>query len=1062
MLRPFLFIGVGGSGGETLRLLYDELASKCRTAGVKDMPRAWQFVHIDCRGSEERTSIQATQRNVSYVALTSSGTTYTGIARKLDHRPDEQRAMTASWRPDPQRVNVDIVEGAGQFRAIGRAVAIGRLQAIRDRILAAASIVEANDARRELDELYAKMYRDRGPGKGETPTAVVFSSLAGGTGSGIMLDVCDLLRGIQKRWAAHSVAMLYAPDVFGGLPDEKQRGVQANALAALSEILALHWGADPTPDPLHKASGSIYQDDRRNGPEYPFIIGSGNARVKFEESSEVFGVVAHTVSAWVTSPELQQEFSSYVSSNWQAAANGTDPLGLIDSDNLSMPFSALGHASVSLGRDLFRTYAAQCLGRATSDRLLYGGKGAPTDEHHTGPDADATVRQRRASFRAAVLDLANSPDLPARLNPDRKAALDQWRETMFSLTGNQPKTADEWRNVLYVRLTELQDEFIQQESKALQLRAEAWVEQVPRFVDQELRSSIAADGLEVTEKLVRALGTSLADEETKALADMALKDEDFARGFRGELERTLGDGPGRTWLSLRRRQLLPPGNERVTTAVDCAVEAAFGRAFDAVVRRLAARLLTDLEANLVQPLAKELTRAKHAALDDTTGGSDNLQKPVTMWPASPAYPVPTVLRPSRTRYVIDPIEDYPKTFADLMGTACGKQGVPIADAVPLAVRAILFGGWEGSELRPLVDQSSSWLPDIVREWSGQAKQPQRAAFRLRVNADELLERCDAWLLQAPGMSVYLTQSLGDALGGAEPTVEQRLRLDRYQGQLQQAITASQPLVEIDAAYAELDGHAVGTNYFPLISRIPLADDTPAYRVTTELLVSQAGVDEQKVRNQFHPTGSNEIEFSSFLDAPCHPILFGSLTWKIRSDWNTKVSETNARANFAKFRRARPLTRAVPLDKPTRTAMVRGWLRAFATRNGDVAVRKDDGTLTLTLPDRQLTFPLLGQPPRATDPFDTLAAVLESLPLLLVAELDDGSPYLPSYRRLVELADEPMAVPPDSMVEAALKKLTHESAELSAKSPEAGNRAWDLRADIAAGLLALTTGVSEGA
>lgn len=48
MLRPFLLIGVGGSGGKTLRVVRDDLTRRLAQAGWEgDLPQAWQFVHID-------------------------------------------------------------------------------------------------------------------------------------------------------------------------------------------------------------------------------------------------------------------------------------------------------------------------------------------------------------------------------------------------------------------------------------------------------------------------------------------------------------------------------------------------------------------------------------------------------------------------------------------------------------------------------------------------------------------------------------------------------------------------------------------------------------------------------------------------------------------------------------------------------------------------------------------------------------------------------------------------------------------------------------------------------
>ena len=48
MLHPFLFIGVGGSGGKTLRTLKADLEQRLLEVGyVGEWPSCWQFLHID-------------------------------------------------------------------------------------------------------------------------------------------------------------------------------------------------------------------------------------------------------------------------------------------------------------------------------------------------------------------------------------------------------------------------------------------------------------------------------------------------------------------------------------------------------------------------------------------------------------------------------------------------------------------------------------------------------------------------------------------------------------------------------------------------------------------------------------------------------------------------------------------------------------------------------------------------------------------------------------------------------------------------------------------------------
>ena len=48
MLRPFLLIGIGGSGGKTLRIVRHELERRLAEHGWEGgFPAGWRFLHID-------------------------------------------------------------------------------------------------------------------------------------------------------------------------------------------------------------------------------------------------------------------------------------------------------------------------------------------------------------------------------------------------------------------------------------------------------------------------------------------------------------------------------------------------------------------------------------------------------------------------------------------------------------------------------------------------------------------------------------------------------------------------------------------------------------------------------------------------------------------------------------------------------------------------------------------------------------------------------------------------------------------------------------------------------
>ena len=143
----------------------------------------------------------------------------------------------AGWRPNPSKVNVPVEKGAGQFRALGRLITVANLKPVKTHIDQAMRTMSGAEVTGELQEV------SRVPGthsvdtKAHSPVAIVVSSIAGGSGAGAVIDVCDTLRATGKTWASESFGILYAPDVFDYLPEEKRRGVRPNALATISELL---------------------------------------------------------------------------------------------------------------------------------------------------------------------------------------------------------------------------------------------------------------------------------------------------------------------------------------------------------------------------------------------------------------------------------------------------------------------------------------------------------------------------------------------------------------------------------------------------------------------------------------------------------------------------------------------------------------------------------------------------------------------------------------------------------------------------------------------------------
>ena len=243
MYRRMLFIGLGGSGGKTLRCLKRDLREWLDDQGwTGPFPSGWQFVHIDTPPVPDGLrpgggSLDDTE----YLGLVGAGTQFSAISNIVGAIPEINKELMG-WRVDPAALAVPVTMGAGQFRAIGRTIAMGYASAIKSRLSQSISSLNNPAASAELNTLYARATNNPAPSSAPVPPiAVVVSSLAGGTGAGLLIDVCDTLRALEPSWGSESIALLYTPEVFLGLGNAAVGGVQPNSLAAISEVLNGYW-----------------------------------------------------------------------------------------------------------------------------------------------------------------------------------------------------------------------------------------------------------------------------------------------------------------------------------------------------------------------------------------------------------------------------------------------------------------------------------------------------------------------------------------------------------------------------------------------------------------------------------------------------------------------------------------------------------------------------------------------------------------------------------------------------------------------------------------------------
>jgi len=257
MLRPLLIIGVGGAGGKTIRAMKQELNRILESSGYTDgIPAAWQFLQIDT--TRDGTDFPAPMLPMDeFHCVVPNGAGYADLLASITGRGNlsEQQIVLSGWGVPVSPIAINC--GAGQNRAIGRVVLAADSHNTHQAIQGSISKMLSPTAMAELASA-AHSLGFRGPEN--LPQAFIISSLGGGTGSGMFMDVAELLkRATSENWAQNTTAFLYAPEVFRSL-GPSGRSIPMNALGAMNELIAGQWmGISERTETIYRKFGVVSQ-----------------------------------------------------------------------------------------------------------------------------------------------------------------------------------------------------------------------------------------------------------------------------------------------------------------------------------------------------------------------------------------------------------------------------------------------------------------------------------------------------------------------------------------------------------------------------------------------------------------------------------------------------------------------------------------------------------------------------------------------------------------------------------------------------------------------------------
>lgn len=248
--RPTLYLGLGGTGALavwSVKTLFLKLVAPQRKEGqiadVADIDPLYSFLAFDTNVSECPPDLGENDEWY-HLAVRDLNRFYRGLGATSFFEEWVVKNFPAG----------SIMAGASGFRNLGRLALMANISQVQ----------RAIDGKRQQILRAAASPKTKNP----RPVVFVFSSLSGGTGSGMLLDTCFLIRSLFGE-GTDVVGLVAVLDGLPTVPESKRRDIRVNTFCGLKELNAFM---------DRKAEGVEFGE----AIEYPFNV-SGQVREPFDE-----------------------------------------------------------------------------------------------------------------------------------------------------------------------------------------------------------------------------------------------------------------------------------------------------------------------------------------------------------------------------------------------------------------------------------------------------------------------------------------------------------------------------------------------------------------------------------------------------------------------------------------------------------------------------------------------------------------------------------------------------------------------------------------------------------
>ena len=987
------------------------------------MPECWQFLLIDVAESPDGVhgDVPKVLTGTSdFFGLSDPRAEWEDLVASLPSSPID---VAAGWRPVPP-YPAQPKNGASQYRALGRLAAVVNLKEIKERIKSTVDHLAGTDTDKDLKEIARLTEADASLGDG-TENIYLVTSLAGGSGSGLFLDVANVLQMMGKKYTT----ILYTPDVFDELgPVGGNRGVTPNTMAAISELISA-WenlgDFSEAENHVMQAAGLGRGSAKRRVADTHLIVGREASGYSLTTQNQVYHTAARAIAALTLNGAVNEEVQRYIFDNLNSLTpqESIRSLRISDGNASNDVATSIGFASVSTGRHVFGSYAAERVSRYLIEQII-------DDDERVNrllQDEDTFKRDaRNFARRAGVLGLnrgdnqilsavrGGSEDVVNSFAADVRKQVEKILAQAPFGTWNVAQVGGGLDQNFDAKKREAADEYRQSRSR----RAKEWTIQAQATLLNETAQSIAENGLGLTIEFLRQLQSDLKEGSRDLMSDA----DDIAKSIKTAMSsavNALAQVGDKVKLLLNSAPVQENLNQRQTQLEN---EVARGNA------EKTAALLEGFNTGVVGPLLSELDNFR-----SSFRSSANRDDVKAVWTELAKGETPSHLTPTGNEIFLDSPLHFEQDFDDLLDVMFKESPLK---GLQKASAEVLKTVWKGRDTsgesestlvksNPEFDQQHFIKVDAL--WSAGLTgltddDSQRGTYRIDpLGVDKILLTARTWQRERAVISDYTNIQLNEYLypkDGPDRTAD-------FIDGLERALSMSGCLAEPDrGAMQGYAGPKTAPTTVLLLGEIPVkkrtngsltAEASAVSNLLMQYAKDQFPSQEKALANIKESARGSAVEIVSVYKEKMHPSVFKSIAEPIRHQWSEVIADRNKRADFFTMRRSRVLPQFVPVSRPVLINMVKGWILAttlgsvslsdmkkFLEEDGHFAIRildpkasKSSGYIS-QFPDAVLRGGRQGQ--KFARP-DILGSLLESM-ILAFASVEHG--WLDPYVRLARL------------------------------------------------------------